>query len=143
MKKSGRKATYAEKERDGEVKRLKDANRRLKSENEKLKSELKTYEAAFQKNIQFLKGKTKDLTLQELIDGAKKEQDLKSIEVQKEVTFKEMEQKWKCFKCGTGVMKIISYMRPDGRWYIRKCTNDKCTNRTNAQPWSDNVEGLK
>ena len=141
--KKGRHRTYAEKERDGEIKRLKDALRRKDKEIERMKSELKTYSAAFEKNIQFLKGKTKDLTLQELIDGAKKEQNLKQIEVEKEITFKDMEKKWKCFKCGTGVMRIITYMRPDGRWYIRKCSNSQCVNRTKAQPWSDEVEGVK
>lgn len=141
--KKGKHRTYAEKERDGEIKRLKDSNRRLKSENDRLKSELKTYRVAFEKNIQFLKGKTKDLTVEELIEGAKKEQSLKEIETQKELTFKELEKKWKCFKCSTGVMRIISYMRPDGAWYIRKCSNSQCTNRTKAQPWNDKVEGVK
>lgn len=142
--KKGRRTTYAEKERDGEVKRLKDANRRLKSENEKLKSQLKTYEAAFQKNIQFLKGKTKDLTVEQLIEGAKKEQNLKEIETEKEMTFKEMESKWKCHSCKKGVMKLIVYTRHDGKWYIRSCTNKPtCTNRTKAQPWNNGVDGIK
>jgi hypothetical protein len=139
----GKHQTYPEKERDGEISRLKNANKRLKSENEKLKAEIKTYEAAFQKNIHFLKGKTKDLSLQELLEGAKKEQSLKSIEDKKEMTFKDMESKWKCFKCNTGLMKLIVYTRPDGPWYIRKCTNPKCTNRTEGQPFHDEVEGVK
>jgi hypothetical protein len=98
----------------------------------------------FQKNIQFLKGKTKDLTLEELIDGAKKEQDLKTIEVQKEMTFKEMEEKWRCHKCKKGLMKLIVYTRPDGKWYLRSCGNKPtCNNRTNAQPFHDGVGGIK
>jgi uncharacterized FlaG/YvyC family protein len=96
--------SYPEKERDGEIKRLKDALKRKEKEIEKLKSELRTYEAAFQKNIQFLKGKTKDLSLQELLDGAKKEQNLKQIEGTVEIKFKELEEKWKCHKCGIGIM---------------------------------------
>lgn len=136
--------TYPEKERDGEISRLKNANKRLKSENDKLKSELKTYEAAFQKNIQFLKGKTKDLSLQELLAGAKKEQNLKGIEEQKEMTFKEMENKWKCFKCKKGIMKLIVYTRPDGPWYIRSCSNKPvCNHRTEGQPFHEEVEGVK
>jgi membrane-anchored glycerophosphoryl diester phosphodiesterase (GDPDase) len=134
----GKHQTYPEKERDGEISRLKNANKRLKSENEKLKAEIKTYEAAFQKNIYFLKGKTKDLSLQELLDGAKKEQSLKSIEDKKEMTFKDMESKWKCFKCGTGVMRIIMFNKLNEKWYLRKCSF--CENRTNAQKLDDNVE---
>lgn len=135
--------SYPEKERDGEIKRLKDALKRKEKELEKLKSELKTYEAAFQKNIQFLKGKTKDLSLQELLDGAKKERNLKEIEVDKEIKFKELEEKWKCHKCGIGVMKLIVYNRPDGKWYLRKCNQGKCENRTDAKPFHDQVEGIK
>jgi hypothetical protein len=136
--------TYPEKVKDGEVEKLRNANKRLKSENEKLKGELRTYEAAFQKNIQFLKGKTKDLSLQELLDGAKKEQDLKGIEVEKEMTFKEMTEKWRCKKCKVGVLKLIVYTRPDGPWYIRSCGNKpNCNHRTEGQPFHDGVEGVK
>ncbi len=135
--------SYPEKERDGEIKRLKDALKRKEKEIEKLKSELKTYEAAFQKNIQFLKGKTKDLSLQELLDGAKKENNLKEIEDNKEIKFKELEEKWKCHKCNIGVMKLIVYNRHDGKWYLRKCNQNKCENRTDAKPFHDKVEGIK
>ena len=115
--------SYPDKERDGEIKRLKDALKRKDREIEKLKGELRTYEAAFHKNIQFLKGKTKDLSLQELLEGAKKEQTLKQIEVEKELKFTELQKKWKCHKCPDGVMKLIMFSRPDGRWYLRKCSN--------------------
>jgi hypothetical protein len=127
-------------EKSGELQKLKDANRRLKSENNKLKSELKTYEAVFEKNIEFLKGKTKDLSVQELINGAKKNQNLKQIEDTKAETYQEFKQKWKCHTCGTGVMKITVITRQDGRWYFRKCTDSKCTNRTELKPFTDDVE---
>lgn len=135
--------TYPEKERDGEIKRLKDALKRKDREIEKMKSELRTLEKAFEANIKFLKGKTAKLDLQELMSGARKEQSLKEIEVQKEVTFKEMEDRWRCRKCGTGVMKLIVYTRPDCRWYIRKCSTSTCNNRTDAQRWQDGIEGIK
>ena len=99
--------TYAEKERDGEIKRLKDALRRKDREIEKFKSELKTLEAAFQENIKFLKGKTAKLDLQELMRGAQKKQNVTEIEEEKQVTFQELEEKWKCHKCGIGVMRLI------------------------------------
>lgn len=107
---------------------------------DKLKSELKTYEQAFQKNIQFLKGKTKDLSLQELLTGAKKEQNLTKIEAVKEETYQEFKQKWKCFTCGTGIMKITVISRPDGKFYYRRCTGEKCGHRTELKPFTDDVE---
>ena len=138
----GRHKTYPEKERDSEIKRLKDALRRKDKELDRIKSELKTLEKAFEANIKFLKGKTAKLDLQELMEGAKKEQSLKQIETTKEVTFKELEDKWRCKKCNIGVLKLIVFTRPDGRWYLRKCNQAQCTNRTDAQPWHDKVEGI-
>lgn len=140
----GKHRTYADKERDGEIKRLKDALKRKDREIEKFKSELKTLEAAFQENIKFLKGKTAKLDLQELIKGAQKSQSLKDIETEKEVTFKELEDKWKCHKCQVGVMRLIVFTRPDGKHYIRACSNrGKCQNRTESKPWHEKVEGVK
>jgi arginine utilization protein RocB len=139
----GRHIKYPEKEKDGEVKRLRDCLKRKQKEIDKLKSELKTYEAAFQKNIQFLKGKTKDLSLKELLEGAKNEDNLKKIEENKEMTFKEMEDRWKCFKCGKGMMKLIIFNKVSEKWYFRSCTNKpQCTHRTEAQKFHDNVEGV-
>lgn len=134
-------ATFKE-EKDGEVSKLRAANRRLKSDNEKLKQQIATYEAAFNKNIEFLKGKVKDITLPELLQGAKKGQNLKQIEDTKAETFKEHEQKWKCFVCteNHGVMKITIITRQDGRWYFRKCTNQKCSHRTELKQFTEEVE---
>jgi hypothetical protein len=127
-------------EKSGEVQKLKDTIRRLKSDITKLKSELSTYEAAFQKNIVFLKGKTKDLTVEELIAGANKGQSLKQIEDTKQETYQEFKEKWKCHSCGLGIMKITVITRQDGKWYFRKCTDQKCTNRTELKPFTDDVE---
>lgn len=139
MGKGKPKANHRE-EKDGETQKLRNTIRRLQSDIRKLKSELSTYEVAFQKNIQFLKGKTKDLTVQELIEGAKKEQNLGQIENTKELTFKDMEKRWKCHKCNSGVMKLTVINRQDGRWYFRSCTDTKCKNRTELKPFNDEVE---
>lgn len=132
--------SYPEKERDSEVTRLRQALKRALKENDKLKNELKTYENAFQKNIQFLKGKTKDLTLQELLDGAKKEQSLSKIEHTKEETYQEHKSKWKCFDCNIGVMKIVIVPRHDGKFFIRCCNNEACKRRTDLKPFNEKVE---
>ena len=137
--------TYPEKERDSEIKRLKDALKRKDKEMDRLKSELKTLEKAFEANVKFLRGKTAKLDLQELLNGARKEQSLKEIETEKEVTFKELEDRWKCHSCGTGVMKLIVFGQANGtKKYIRACSNKgKCQNRTEPQEWHESVEGIK
>jgi len=136
----GKHRTYADKERDGEIKRLKDALKRKDREIEKFKSELKTLEAAFQENIRFLKGKTAKLDLQELLKGAQKEQSLKQIETEKEITFKELEDKWKCHKCTKGILKFIKIPRQDGIFYMRKCNNPNCKHTTRLKKWETTVE---
>lgn len=139
MSKGKPRANYRE-EKDGQVAKLKKALRRLESDNKKLRSELATYEAAFKKNIEFLKGKTKDLTLQELLEGAKKEQNLVKIEQVKEETYQEHKQRWKCHVCNAGVMKITVIQRQDGKHYFRKCNQPPCVNRTELKPFTDDVE---
>lgn len=130
--------------KDGDTQKLKNTVRRLQSDIRKLKSELATYEAAFQKNITFLKGKTKDLTVEQLIAGAKKEQNLKQIEDTKEETYNEFKQKWKCFHCDdstrAGILKLTVITRHDGKFYYRRCNAEKCGYRTDLKPLTDDVE---
>lgn len=132
--------TFRKEEKDGEVQRLKQALKRKDKEIEKLKSEMRTYEAAFQKNITFLKGKTKDIDLQDLLNGAKKDLNLKQIEDTKEETYQEFKQKWKCFSCNLGIMKITIISRQDGKFYFRRCTEPKCGHRTELKQFTEDVE---
>lgn len=142
MSKGKHRASHKE-EKDGARQKDKNTIRRLQSDIKKLKSELATYEAAFQKNITFLKGKTKDLTVHELITAANKKQNLAQLEDTKEITFRDMEKKWKCHQCGEGVMKLTILSRPDGKFYYRSCSLSPCKNRTNLKPYHDEVEGIK
>lgn len=133
MSKSRKPKAQFKEEKDGTVQKLKDTIRRLQSDNRKLKSELATFEAAFEKNIQFLKGKTKDLTLKELIDGAKKEQSLIQIE-------DTVKKNWECKTCNEGNLKLIKIPRQDGMFYIRKCDNPRCKYSTRLKRFSDEVQ---
>lgn len=135
-----RQKTQHKEEKDGATQKLKDTIRRLESDIRKLKSEVKTYELAFEKNIAFLKDKTKDLTLKDLIKGAKKEQSLLDIENTKEISMKEMAEKWKCKTCDHGVLRFVKIPRQDGTFYIRKCDNNKCKYSTRLKRYTDDVE---
>lgn len=136
---------HKDESKDGEINRLKKAIKRLQREKQQLISEVRTIEAAFDKNVKFLRGMTKDHTIEELIKAAKKEMTLKEIKDEKEQTFESLEQKWKCFKEGcTGVMKLLIFRQADGKaHYFRKCSNPKCLNRTKVQPYTEDVEGIK
>jgi hypothetical protein len=49
-------------------------------------------------------------------------------------------EKWNCYKCEDGILKIIIINRPDGLHYFRRC--NKCSNKTKLKRYSDEVEGI-
>lgn len=129
---------YDKEEKSGEIKKLKGIIKKLEHEITRLKSELRTYDRAFQKNIEFLKKGTDELSLEDLLNGAKNELNLKEIKQEKGMTLQELTDKWRCFKCPTGILKLI--IVPNNR-YFRKCT--QCENRTEVQELTDEVEGIQ
>ena len=66
-------------EKSAEVRKLKARNRKLETENKRLVSEIRTLEAAFQKNLKFLKGSTEDVSVEDLIEAAKEDKSLKEV----------------------------------------------------------------
>lgn len=139
----GKHKTYEKEEKDGETARLKRHIRHLEKENARIKSELRTYERVFNKNITFLKERTKGLSLEELIKGAQEELNLQEIKEERSQKFEDMQKKWKCFKCDEGVMKLIIIPHGGGSNYFRLCSNPKCKNRTEVKEYTENVEGIK
>jgi len=127
-------------EKSGEVGRLKKHIRHLENEITQLKSQLRSYDKALSKNITFLKERTSDLTLEDLIKGANAELNLRQI---KKATFDEfdtMKKKWCCYKCEKGIMKFITIPRGETTHYLRKCSNPKCDNRTELKELIDGVD---
>lgn len=136
--------TFNKEEKDGETAKLKRHIRHLEKENTRLKSELRTYEKVFARNITFLKQRTEDLTVEELITGAEKEFTLRQIREEKAQTYEQLQEKWRCHSCSVGVMKLIIIPRGSGTSnYFRKCNNTDCKNRTQVKEYNETVEGLK
>lgn len=54
---------------------------------------------------------------------------------------KKLREKWKCYECGSGVLKLIIIPSPGGLKYFRSCNN--CDNRTKAKQYNKDVEGIK
>ena len=129
--------------KDGEVARLKKAIRRLESDKRQLLSELATIEAAFQKNVEFLKNSTKDLSVRDLMKAANKNITLKELKETNAEAESSMEARWRCHKCDSGVLKLVIFQNLEGKQYLRACSNKKCTNRTKPKPWNDNVKGIR
>lgn len=126
---------YYKEPKDGNEKRLKGQIKRLEHEVNRLKSELRTLEVALGKNVMFLKTKTKQYTVEELIQGAQDEMNLEQIEEAKDKTFSPTVERWRCHKCEEGLMKLIIV---PGNRYFRKCGS--CPNRTEIQELHDEVD---
>jgi hypothetical protein len=128
---------YYKEPKDGNEKRLKGQIKRLEHEVNRLKSELRTLEVALGKNIMFLKTKTKQYTVEELIQGAQDQMNLEQIGEDKDHTFDAITEKWKCYKCEVGLLKLIIV---PGQRYFRKCTTKECTHRTEVKTLTEEVD---
>lgn len=126
---------YPKEDKSANEKRLKGQIKRLEHENKRLKSELRTLEVALGRNVMFLKNKTKQYTVEELIQGAQDEMNLEQIGESKDKTFDANIERWKCRKCSDGLLKLI--IVPSNR-YFRKCNS--CTHRTEIQELNDEVD---
>lgn len=126
--------------KDGEVGKLKKHIRHLENEITKLKSELRTYDRVFNRNITFLKEKTRGLSLEDLITGANAELNLQQIKDEKVNNYEDMQRKWKCFSCEVGVMKLVIIPHGEDNAYFRKCSNKTCDHRTEAKIYTEEVD---
>lgn len=105
-----------------------DQLQKLKYENQKLKRE----NSRLRKLIQ--RGQADQELLHELVQQKTAEDELAQAE-------KIAENKWRCYDCGNGVLKIHLLKRLDGVFYYRCCSNSECGKRTKLQRHSKAVEG--
>lgn len=105
-----------------------DQLQKLKYENQKLKKE----NSRLRKLIQ--RGQADQELLHELVQQKTAEDELAQAE-------KIEENKWRCYDCGNGVLKIHLLKRLDGVFYYRCCSNPECGKRTKLQRHSKSVEG--
>lgn len=107
-----------------------DQLQRLKYENQKLKKE----NSRLRKLIQ--RGQADQELLHELITKQNEESELEQKE-------KMMKNKWRCFECNEGILKIHIMKRLDGVFYWRCCSNPECGHKTKLQRYTKDVEGIK
>lgn len=136
----GRNQDFSTDEKSGQVATLKRRVHHLEKENKQLKSELRSYEKALAKNVTFLKEKTTNLSLEDLIAGANDELNLQQIKDKKVDTFDEMKKKWNCYECNIGIMKFIVVPKGEDNHYFRRCSNPKCLHRTELKLLTEEVD---
>jgi hypothetical protein len=107
-----------------------DQLQRLKYENQKLKKE----NSRLRKLIQ--RGQADQDLLHELITKQNEESELEQKE-------KLLKNKWRCYECQEGVLKIHIMKRLDGIFYWRCCSNPECGHKTKLQRYTKDVEGIK
>jgi hypothetical protein len=103
---------------------------RFKRENAKLKKE----NAKLRKLIQ--RGQINQELLHELVQ--KETEEAQAVELDKK-----MLEKWRCHKCGDGVLKLHLLKRLDGTFYYRKCNGLACDHKTRLKRYTNDVEGVK
>lgn len=103
------------------LQRLKHENKMLKRQISRLRKQLERVDLEQYQN------------LREIEEKNKKEE--------REFTLKTLEEQWKCYTCGDGVMRLKLWNRRDGLKYQRIC--DSCGNRTKVKPYKDGVKGVE
>lgn len=103
----------------------------LKQENSKLKKQISKLRKVISKldtqNYQFVK---------DVVDSHERQDKEYQGTLRKDV----LEEKWKCFQCEEGILRITILNRLDGTFYFRKC--DECSHRTKLKKIHDDVDGV-
>lgn len=106
-----------------ESQKLKDENRRLRRQIGKLRRVISRLDI---ERYQYLK---------ELLES----QENQDAEAVRQVRQKDVEQKWECYECGEGILRIIVFNRANDTVYLRKC--DNCGKRTKMKKFNEEVKG--
>lgn len=111
-----------------------DQLQKIKKENEALKREIKL----LRKQIDRIPPHRME-ALEDLANRQRKE-------AEEELNARKLEQlknKWQCWECGKGYLKLLIFPRRGSVVYYRQCTQEGCGHRTNMKPYHENVDGVK
>jgi hypothetical protein len=93
------------------------------------------------KEIKILKKQVQVVNIVEINQDFHETRELVLEQKEKETKYKELREKWECYSCGRGLLRIHKFMLPNNKErYFRKCSF--CTYRTQLKDFSENVEGL-
>lgn len=109
-----------------------DQNQRLKYENQKLKRQI----SSLRKQLARI-----DISRYEHIQDMLQEYDEQEVQDRIAKEKEQLKQKWKCWDCTEGYLKLIILDRRDGLKYFRKCNN--CKKQTGVKNFTPDIEGFK
>ena len=106
-----------------EIQRIKHENQKLRRENSRLKKMLDR------------------VSPQEFEDYKRLEEMRSEIEVETSKPDRSLKETWRCKKCSSGHLEVVTYDKLGEKWYYRACTN--CDNRTIGKRFNeDKVKGI-
>lgn len=111
-----------------------DQLQKIKKENEALKREVKQLR------------KQLDRMPSHRIEALESIAERQKLEAEQELNarkFEKLKEKWQCWECGKGYMRLITMPRRGGVFYLRQCSQEGCGHRTNMKPWHPGVDGVK
>lgn len=131
------------------VKKLKGRLRKAEKLNKQLLSEIRTLETAFAETKEFLRDYTGKFNVDKVVKAVQRGKTLETLvekqyeEDKKQVRAKTLKEQWVCYKCNTGILRLLIIPRQDGVKYFRRCDNHQCKNRTRLKDYTPDVEGIK
>lgn len=118
----------ANKEYNGEfteIQRLKYENKKLRKQIGKLRKVISRVDFEHYQHVQ------------ELLEAQERE----DIEFTKKSKQDILREKWKCWDCNKGILKLIVIFKIGIPYYFRKCNN--CNKKTKMQKYNEDVEGIR
>ena len=107
-----------------ELQRLKYENKKLKKQISQLRKQLAKIDVDRYQN------------LKELVEAQQKE----DKELEEKIKREKLKEKWKCYECKEGYLRLMIFHRPDGDFYYRRCT--RCGHKTKLQRYNKDVDGI-
>lgn len=93
------------------------------------------------KEIKTLKKQVQVVNIVEINKDFQETRELVLEQKEKEIKYKELREKWECYSCGRGLLRIHKFVLPNNKArYFRKCSF--CQYRTDLKDFSEKVEGL-
>lgn len=109
---------------DSEIKKHKAENTKLRRQVSKLRKVISRIDLD---HYQFIK---------DLLESQEKQDQDFSQEQKK----KGLENRWKCYDCEDGILRLVTVMKAGEPYYLRKC--DSCGKKTKTKKYTEDIEGV-
>ena len=112
---------------------------------DRLLSDVKTLQAALDNSIVYINEKLESIPVEDIVRyfNRKKAGKLEDVKDEHMQEIDRLKEKWRCFSCRTGYLRLVVMSRHDGQYYFRACVNENCNRRTELKSYHSEVDGLE